>query len=93
MPRAAWAREPGMERFLRRYLARERELATAPIALAEVQGYVYAAYSSVADVQRGWEHGSVASRPRRAAAALRKAFSRDFWLEPERTVALALRRR
>ena len=66
------------------------ELAIAPIALAEVQGYVYAAYVSVADVAARLGHSGIASRLAERAASLRKAFSRDFWLEPERTVALAL---
>ena len=66
------------------------ELASPPIALAEVQGYVYAAYVSIADVATRLGHSEVASRLSERAAALRKKFSRDFWLEPERTVALAL---
>jgi glycogen debranching enzyme len=66
------------------------ELATAPIALAEVQGYVYAAYLSVADVAARLGRGGVASRLAERAASLRKAFSRDFCLELEGTVALAL---
>jgi glycogen debranching enzyme len=66
------------------------ELARAPIALAEVQGYVYAAYLSVADVARRLGRDGVACRLAEQAAALKRAFSRDFWLEPERTVALAL---
>lgn len=66
------------------------ELATAPIALAEVQGYVYAAFVSVADVAARLGRKGIASRLVERAASLKKAFSRDFWLEPERTVALAL---
>ena len=66
------------------------ELAKAPIALAEVQAYVYAAYVSVAGVAARLGRSSVASRLAERAASLKKAFSRDFWLEPERTVALAL---
>ena len=66
------------------------ELASPPIALAEVQGYVYAAYVSIADVATRLGHAEVASRLPERAAALKKKFSRDFWLEPERTVALAL---
>ena len=66
------------------------ELASPPIALAEVQGYVYAAYVSIADVAARLGHADVASRLSERAAALRKKFLRDFWLEPERTVALAL---
>jgi glycogen debranching enzyme len=66
------------------------ELARAPIALAEVQGYVYAAYVSISDLAAQLGHADVASHLAERAAALRKAFSRDFWLEPERMVALAL---
>jgi len=66
------------------------ELARAPIALAEVQGYVYAAYVSIADVAARLGRSEVASRLTERAASLKKAFSRDFWLEPERIVALAL---
>jgi len=66
------------------------ELAKAPIALAEVQAYVYAAYVSIADVAARLGRSGVACRLAERAASLRKAFSHDFWLEPERTVALAL---
>jgi glycogen debranching enzyme len=65
-------------------------LAKAPIALCEVQAYVYAAYTSVAEVASRLGRGGLASRLLERAHALRTAFSRDFWLEPERTVALAL---
>ncbi len=65
-------------------------LARPPIALCEVQGYVYAAYVSIADVARRLGHNSVAERLSERAAALKTAFLRDFWLERERTVALAL---
>jgi glycogen debranching enzyme len=66
------------------------ELAVAPIALAEVQAYVYAAFIAVAEVATRLGRASIASRLLEQAASLRKAFLRDFWLEPERTVALAL---
>ena len=65
-------------------------LAEPPIALCEVQGYVYAAYRSIADVARRLGHRGQADRLIERALALKSAFSRDFWLEPERTVALAL---
>ncbi len=66
------------------------ELASAPIALAEVQGYVYAAYVSIAEVAARLGRSGVACRLAEQAASLRQAFARDFWLAPERTVALAL---
>jgi len=65
-------------------------LARPPIALAEVQGYVYAAYRSVAQVASRLNHNSVASRLAAEANALKANFNRDFWLDRERTVALAL---
>ena len=66
------------------------QLARPPIALAEVQGYVYAAYVSVANVAARLGHGDLESRLRERADSLRRAFSRDFWLEDEGIVALAL---
>jgi glycogen debranching enzyme len=64
--------------------------ARPPIALCEVQGYVYAAYTSIADVAMRLGRGDLASRLNERAGALRSRFARDFWLEHERTVALAL---
>jgi glycogen debranching enzyme len=66
------------------------ELAEPPIALAEVQGYVYAAYLSIADVARRLGDQVTSSMLLERARSLRAAFSRDFWLDRERTVALAL---
>jgi glycogen debranching enzyme len=65
-------------------------LARAPIALCEVQGYVYAAYRSIADIAARLGRHELAARLAERAAALKAAFARDFWLERERTVALAL---
>jgi glycogen debranching enzyme len=65
-------------------------LARPPIALCEVQGYVYAAYTSIAYVATRLGRDELAARLNYRAAALRLRFSHDFWLEPERTVALAL---
>jgi glycogen debranching enzyme len=66
------------------------DLARPPIALCEVQGYVYAAYTSVAQVARRLGRQAVADSLRERAAALKSAFLRDFWLDHERTIALAL---
>lgn len=65
-------------------------LARAPIALCEVQGYVYGAYKMAAQVADRLNHNDEASRMRERASALRDNFLRDFWLEKEGTVALAL---
>jgi glycogen debranching enzyme len=65
-------------------------LATAPIALVEVQGYVYLAKLTIADLfERAGDLGT-AARLRREAKALRTRFNRDFWLADKATYALAL---
>jgi len=66
------------------------ELARPPIALAEVQGYVYAACMDVASVATRLGRGSVADRLLTRATKLKQSFERDFWLEPEGMIALAL---
>lgn len=65
-------------------------LARPPIALAEVQGYVYAACTGVASVAARLGHVQAANRLTLRAASLKRSFERDFWLEPEGMVALAL---
>ncbi|HTW87859.1 MAG TPA: glycogen debranching N-terminal domain-containing protein, partial [Candidatus Binataceae bacterium] len=65
-------------------------LARPPIALCEVQGYVYAGYVSIADAARRLGHHRLGDRLVERAAKLKAAFARDFWLEREGMVALAL---
>ncbi len=65
-------------------------LAPPPIALAEVQGYVYAACTGVASVAARLGHVQAANRLTMRAASLKRSFERDFWLEPEGMIALAL---
>ena len=57
-------------------------LACAPIALCEVQGYVYAAYTSI----RRWRANerNAGSRLSNGRKTLKSAFSRDFWLQDRR---------
>jgi glycogen debranching enzyme len=66
------------------------ELARPPFALAEVQGYVYAACTSVALVATRLGRAHVAERLNARATALKQSFERDFWLEREQMIALAL---
>ena len=65
-------------------------LARAPIALCEVQGYVYAAY--LARAHFALEVGDVPTyhRYRDKAHDLRRRFNEDFWLDELGTFALAL---
>lgn len=65
-------------------------LARPPIALCEVQGYLYAAYTSVAEAAARMNRNAVAARLADRARALRIAFARDFWLDDGGFVALAL---
>ncbi|HEY7890788.1 MAG TPA: amylo-alpha-1,6-glucosidase [Solirubrobacteraceae bacterium] len=65
-------------------------LAEGPIALVEVQGYVYAAKYMIADVYDALGLPQVAQRLREEASSLRVAFNEAFWNPQEGTFALAL---
>ncbi len=65
-------------------------LATPPIALVEVQGYVYRAKRTVARLAEDLGEPDLAERLEREAADLRERFNRDFWLEKQGYYALAL---
>ena len=59
------------------------ELAHAPIAPAEVQGYVYDAKLRVAELAREvWKDDALAERLEREAAELALRFNEAFWVEP-----------
>jgi glycogen debranching enzyme len=65
-------------------------IAQAPIALCEVQAYVYSAF--LARAHFAHEHGDEATyeRYRAKAASLKAAFNRDFWLEEKGWFAIGL---
>jgi glycogen debranching enzyme len=65
-------------------------LCEGPIALAEVQAYVYAAYLRLAPVFVEFGDGHIASELRVSAAKLRRKFNRQFWLPRQRRIAMAL---
>lgn len=65
-------------------------LATPPIALVEVQGYVYAAKIALADVYQQAGSPARAQQLRREAGVLRTRFNQDFWVEEIGSYALAL---
>ena len=57
-------------------------LAQAPIALCEIQGYVFDAKRRVAELAEiVWEDVELAARLRREAAELAERFERDFWID------------
>jgi len=65
-------------------------LARGPIALCEVQGYVYAAKLAAAEIARAFGDGQKADSLVREAEDLRAEFERAFWLDELGTYALAL---
>jgi glycogen debranching enzyme len=65
-------------------------LAEPPIALVEVQGYVYMAKMEIADLYERIGEREHATRLRAEARALCARFNRDFWIEEEGCYALAL---
>lgn len=65
-------------------------LAKAPIAICEVQGYVYQAKLTVARLARVFGEVEWASQLEQQAKALKERFNRDFWCEELSTFALAL---
>jgi glycogen debranching enzyme len=65
-------------------------LAEAPIALSEVQGYVYGARLAAADMAIALGIADVARQQRERAHRLRAAFDLAFWCEELGTYALAL---
>ncbi len=65
-------------------------LAQGPIALVEVQGYVYLAKLRIAEVYETLGEGDRARELRKEAERLREAFNEAFWNPQEGTFALAL---
>jgi glycogen debranching enzyme len=65
-------------------------LATAPIALCEVQSYVYAAKNGIAVLAADLGDAPLAERLRAQAEELRRKFAAAFWLDEHSTFALAL---
>ncbi len=69
---------------------RKGELANGPIALCEVQAYVYAAKMRLAEIARTKKRLDLADRWQEEARSLKVRFNRDFWMEDEDFCALAL---
>jgi glycogen debranching enzyme len=67
-------------------------LAHAPIALAEVQAYAYAAYTGAAHLARVLDKAGLEAEFSAAAALLAERFDAAFWLDDLGTYALALDR-
>jgi glycogen debranching enzyme len=65
-------------------------LAEGPIALIEVQGYVYRAKMDIADVYEALGEADIAAELRAEAEVLRGAINDAYWMPDEGTFALAL---
>ncbi|MBD2447577.1 amylo-alpha-1,6-glucosidase [Nostoc sp. FACHB-152] len=69
---------------------RKGDLANGPIALCEVQAYVYAAKTRLAEIARMKKRLDLADRWQEEARNLKVRFNRDFWMADEDFCALAL---
>ncbi len=69
---------------------RKGELANGPIALCEVQGYVYAAKMRLAEIARMKKRLDLSDTWQEDARNLKLRFNRDFWMEDQDFCALAL---
>jgi glycogen debranching enzyme len=67
-------------------------LADPPIALCEVQGYVYAAYIARAHFATELGDDDLGVKLRARAAELKRRFNEDFWLEEDGWLAMGLDR-
>ncbi len=66
------------------------KLAVSPIALCEVQSYVYAARKGMAPIAREFGHAKLADKLTEQAAELKSNFTARFWSDELSTFALAL---
>jgi glycogen debranching enzyme len=66
------------------------QLAEAPIALCEVQGYVYQGKRALAELARHFGEGELAQRLTHEAESLRQKFQQAFWCEDLGLYAIAL---
>lgn len=65
-------------------------LAEAPVAVAEVQGYLFAAKFELADLYERCGDGGTAGRLRAEAEDLRQRFNRDYWVDDIGAFAMGL---
>lgn len=65
-------------------------LVPPPIALCEVQGYVFAAWQSAAEIYQVWGESEIAQKLRAKAINLYQRFNDRFWMENEGFYCLGL---
>jgi glycogen debranching enzyme len=69
---------------------RDGEVAKAPVALCEVQGYVYEAKYRMASLLRAFGDSATADKLKREAAEMARRFEKAFWMPSRGFYALAL---
>lgn len=69
---------------------KDGSLAKAPIAVCEVQGYLYEAWQAGARMAKSEGKGELESDLKKRASRLKTHFSKAFWLPDEKFFALAL---
>ena len=69
---------------------RNGDYAETPIALSEVQGYVYQAKQGIASIYSKLGNQEEASRLKAEAAKLQEAFEKEFWMSDQEFYAIAL---
>jgi glycogen debranching enzyme len=69
---------------------RDGSLAVGPIALCEVQSYLYEAWSKLAQVFDRSGNKDLALELRGRAVTLKASFEKDFWMEDQKFIAMAV---
>jgi glycogen debranching enzyme len=69
---------------------RHGKIATGPIALCEVQAYVYAAKIRMSELARIRQENDLATRWLQEAQSLKQRFNHDFWIPDREFIAMAL---
>lgn len=68
------------------------KLAEPPISLCEAQGYLFLAWMKIANLANLLGQNSLAFKLRQRAMALKERFQKDFWMDSEQFIAIALDR-
>ncbi|MQB00375.1 MAG: amylo-alpha-1,6-glucosidase [Actinobacteria bacterium] len=71
-------------------LHRDGSAPVGPLALVEVQAYVYLAKTRIAELYEVFGEDDTSARLQEDANLLKKRFNEDFWMDDEFTMALAL---
>ncbi len=69
---------------------RHGKIATGPIALCEVQAYVYAAKIRMSELAKIRQENELATRWQQDAQSLKKRFNHDFWIPDREFLAMGL---